>query len=490
MPLKAIEFPKNATWLNTKNPLYLQDLHGTVVLLCFWNFFAPACIRAMEELRTITDIFSDHPFVIIYIHSSHFGESIIPEHISHFALRYSISHPILIDNSFETWNNYGINDWPSFVIIDAESNIMGSVAGEGKAERIKLAIEKALDDGTAKGILLKQRPQFSFPYRSPSLLSIPSKLEIDAEKGHLFISDTAHHRILHVQLERNNSARIIAEYGGKAGFNDGKTIRASFRFPLGLCYANNILYVADSGNHAIRAIHINEREVTTIAGTGHPGFSTSYSGNPQKISLNLPSDIATSGEYLYIALAGLNQIWQLDIENNYLTNFIGSGLEGIFDGSFSASSLAKPYALAFHSNALYIADANSSAIRVADLSAHLLTTLIGKGLYDFGYIDGHFSDARLLHPTGIEVIKSRMFIADTYNNAIRFCEIPGTIIRSLISKNPDSTLCIAEKETLTPLNEPSDIVYYKGKLYIADSGNHLIRVYDMAQKTLIDLDIS
>lgn len=490
MPLKAIEFPENSPWINTVNPLTLQDLKGNVVMLCFWNFFSTSCIRAMQDIHGIEETFSGRQFVMVFIHSSRFGGAIPAGHIALAALRHGIRFPVMIDDTLDAWNSYGVNDWPSYVIIDAEGTIMGSLSGEGKAERIVHAIERALEDGAHKNILLKSPPSFQSQPGPPSLLSFPGKIEIDREKGHLFVSDTGHDRVLHLSLEKDNTARIIAEYGGRAGFSDGRTIRASFQSPMGLCLSGQTLFVADSENHAVRAIDLNTKEVTTIAGTGLSGFTPSYSGNPKRISLNMPMDTVVSGGYLFIAMAGLNQIWQFDLDNNYISNFIGSGLEGIFDGPFSASSLAKPCGMAIVDQTMYIADANSSAVRVADLKSHLLSTLIGKGLYSFGYLDGHFTDALMLHPTGIDAIKSRIFIADTYNNAIRFSEIPGTVIRSLIGPRPDSSLAIGKGSELEPLCEPNDVVYHNGKLYIADSGNHQIRVFDIARQMLHDLDIS
>lgn len=490
MALNAIEFPENSPWINSPHPLTLNELKGNVVMLCFWNFFSTSCIRATQDLHRIKNAFSDRQFIIVFIHSSQFGGAISTEHVALATLRHAIRFPVMIDNTLDVWNSYGIYDWPSYVIIDAEGNIMGSLSGEGKADRIIHAVERALEDGAQKNILRKSAPSLQSQLGPPSLLSFPGKIEIDREKGHLFVSDTGHHRVLHLSLEKEDSARIIAEYGGRAGFRDGRTIRANFRSPMGLCLLEDTLYVADSENHAIRAIDLKNREVSTVAGTGMAGFTPSYSGNPQKISLNTPMDIVASDRYLFIAMAGLNQIWQFDLDNNYISNFIGSGLEGNFDGPFSAASLAKPCGISIINHMLYIADANSSAVRSADLKSHILSTLIGKGLYSFGYIDGHFSDARMLHPTGIEAIKSRLFIADTYNNAVRFSEIPGNVIRSLIGPKPDSSLAIIENSELMPLCEPNDLVYYNGKLYIADSGNHQIRLFDISRRTLSDMDIS
>jgi len=492
MAVKAVEFPGKLKWLNTPEPLALENLRGHAVLLCFWNCFIPECIRAAVDVAEIVDKFRARPLVVIGVHSSRFGDAIGPESVASAALRLDMQYPVVMDDNLEVWNTYGISAWPSFIIIDAEGNVRGAVTGEGKKPALERVIGKALDDGENSGILADKPALFRKIPPPPSLLAFPGKIEIDREKGHIFISDTRHHRILHCALEGDSSARLLMGYGsGRAGFSDGRSSGASFNSPMGLALTGGSLYVADMGNHAVRAVDMKTGDVTTLAGNGRPGFSTTYNGTPLKIALNTPMDIASDGVYLYIAMAGLHQVWQLDIENNYISNLIGSGMESMIDGPFGNSSLAKPCGLTLKGKRLFIAEGNSSSLRCADLSTHRLTTLIGSGIFDFGYVDGHFSDARMLHCQGIESVGEKIFIADTYNHAVRYADLMGTVIRTLISRKTESTFrVIPDREGPMPLFEPGDVAYHNGKIYIADSGNHLVRVFDLGRQTLSDLDIA
>ncbi len=492
MAVKAVEFPVKLKWLNTPEPLSLETLRGHAVLLCFWNCFTPECLRAAAEVAELADRFKTRPLAIIGVHSSRFGEAIGPESVASSALRLGMQYPLVMDVNLEVWNAYGISAWPSFIIIDADSNVRGAVTGEGKMAALERALKAALDEGEKAGLLADKPARFHKIPGPPSLLAFPGKLEIDRKRGHIFISDTGHHRILQCALEGDSSAKLIMGYGsGRAGFSDGRSSGASFNSPMGLSLSGGTLYVADMENHAVRSVDMKTGAVTTLAGNGRPGFSASYNGTPLKIALNAPMDIVSDGANLYIAMAGLHQVWQLDIENNYISNFIGAGIESMIDGPFGNSGLAKPCGLSLRGNRLFIAEGNSSALRCADLSTHRLTTLIGIGIFDFGYVDGHFSDARMLHCQGIEAVGEKIFIADTYNNAVRYADLMGTVIYTLVSRKTESTFrTVPGPEGPLPLFEPGDVAYYNGKVYIADSGNHLIRVLDLGRQTLSVLDIT
>ncbi len=491
MAVKAVEFPEKLTWLNTSGPLSIGELKGQVVLLHFWNLFSPECHGSVHEVVRLEEMFAGRPFSVIGIHSSRYGGAVRSVSVTSAIERFGIRHPVIIDNNFDLWNIYGISLWPSYIIIDSSGTVVGAVSGEGKMQALEKAIARALDDGAGNGTLASAPlPRAEAPARD-SLLSFPGKLEFDRDRGHLFVSDTGHNRLIHLELQDVN-AKVLNIFGsGDRGFSDGSADRASFSSPLGLSYARDTLYVADSGNHAVRAVTIPGGTVSTIAGTGKQGYLHTFNGNPLKISLNMPSDIANDGVYLYISMAGLNQVWQLDIENSYIGNLVGSGMEGMADRPFSNATLAKPCGLALRDRRLYIADSGTSSLRCADLSTSMVTTSIGVGLFDFGYVDGHFTDARMLHCQGLDTAGEKVFIADTFNSAVRYADLLGSIIRSVISDRQGSTFRVVPgRPGADPLFEPGDVVYYNGRLYIADTGNHRIRVYDMGRQTLEDLVIS
>src|SRR5204862_2894606 len=100
---------------------------------------------------------------------------------------------------------------------------------------------------------------------SNQVLAFPGKLLADEADGRLFVADTGHHRIIEVSLPDGRIQRVFGS--GARGWTDGDAADARFDSPEGLALADPFLYVADTENHVIRRIDLNENVVTTIAGT-------------------------------------------------------------------------------------------------------------------------------------------------------------------------------------------------------------------------------
>jgi DNA-binding beta-propeller fold protein YncE len=385
-----------------------------------------------------------------------------------------------------------VNAWPSFVLIGPEGKIIGKAAGEGKRFMLDNSIEDVLNEGRKKGILAEKKIQIESDISLDSLLRFPGKIEIDSTNGILYISDSNHDRILRIQLEESNTGKIISIIGNISGFKDGSFQEAQFNKPQGIIYKNNKLYVADTENHAIRVIDFNKRLVKTIAGTGKQGTKRKYRGDSLKVSLNSPWDLAIANNYIYIAIAGTHQIWRLDLKNKIIENFVGSGAEDILDGDINKAALAQPSGLALNNqnNVLYFADSEVSGLRYVDLERNRVKTLIGKGLFKFGLKNGAFKDALLQHPLGLEYRENKIYIADTYNHALRVADLGSNEIQNIIYR-PKKGICKIGDEDCDelPLYEPNDVVFFENQLFIADTNNHLIRIFDLESKKLTDLYI-
>jgi len=123
---------------------------------------------------------------------------------------------------------------------------------------------------------------------------------------------------------------------------------------------------------------------------------------------------------LYIAMAGSHQLWQINLGNNQVSLFAGSGYENIQDGSAEQAALAQPSGITSHGKTIYFADSEVSAVREASISENgEVKTIIGHGLFKFGDVDGNYRKARFQHPLGIVYVDSMLYVADTYNNKIK-----------------------------------------------------------------------
>ena len=125
---------------------------------------------------------------------------------------------------------------------------------------------------------------------------------------------------------------------GEEGFDDGDFKKATFNRPQGMFLNEDTLFVADTENHAIRAVDLKAGSVATIAGIGKQAphvFPPGSSGPAKTTALCSPWDVIQipGDKALYIAMAGPHQIWKLDIASGVVGVFAGSGHEDIYDGS-------------------------------------------------------------------------------------------------------------------------------------------------------------
>ncbi len=240
----------------------------------------------------------------------------------------------------------------------------------------------------------------------------------------MFVADTNHHRIVVADPESGEVLDVAGS--GAPGFADGAFAAASFDGPQGMALSadGGTLYVADTGNHAVRALDLGARTVATLAGTGeqaanYPPLPGAFPG----VALSSPWDLARDGSRLYVAMAGSHQIWVIDLERGVAEPAAGSGREGVADGDAEEAELAQPSGLVLDGlGRLYWADAESSTIRYLETGEGGGTGLLagsGDGLFDFGDVDGVGREARFQHPLGVAFDGARLFVADTYNDKIK-----------------------------------------------------------------------
>jgi hypothetical protein len=251
-----------------------------------------------------------------------------------------------------------------------------------------------------------------------------------------------------------------------------------------------VLYVADTENHALRAVDLKEKSVKTLAGTGQQGHSYSSSGKGTATALNSPWDVIPipGTKILAIAMAGPHQIWRYDLTRGIVGHWAGSGRENIVDGSLASAQFAQPSGLATDGQHLFVADSEVSGVRSISLnSQHRVGTLIGSGLFNFGDADGVVENAKLQHCLGLAFGDGKLYIADTYNNKIKVCDPKARTVKNLAG----SAAAKAGNSDEPPLfNEPGGLSLAGSTLYVADTNNHEIRSIDLATGSVKTLDLS
>ncbi len=486
----APEFPLGLTWLNTNKQLSLSLLKGHVIVLDFWTYCCINCMHLLPELKELEHYFKDEPVVFIGAHSAKFDGENNERAITSAMLRYEVEHPVVIDAEHKVWNSFGITGWPSICIIDEQGKIAYHESGEGQKEQLRKAISSMLSSAKKEGTLAKEKISISPTLaKEKSTLSFPGKINYDEELKELIISDSNNHRILITKL-KGNTATVLQEIGsGIQGFTDGSFSKAQFNRPQGISREGNKIYVADTENHSIRLIDLEAKKVSTLAGDGLQAIGTPRLNRSK--SLNSPWDVLVKENMLYVAMAGSHQIWCRDIKTCEFESFAGTSGEDIIDGPRTQAFLAQPSGLCADKNNLYFADSEVSAIRKISFETDQVMTIIGEGLFEFGKRDGDFKKTLLQHPLGLDIFDKKIYIADTYNSAIRVADLSEHNTTTLIESDPEKTVCkIGDKScSYLPLNEPNDVIALKDKLIIADTNNHLIRLFDFDKKELEDIEV-
>ncbi|MBX3083658.1 MAG: redoxin domain-containing protein [Anaerolineae bacterium] len=478
--VRAPEFPTGLDWINTDAPITMASLVGKVVMLDFWTYGCINCIHVIPDLKKLEAEFPNE-LVVIGVHSAKFSNEKNTENIRNITQRYGVTHPVVNDKDFAIWNAYAVNAWPTLMLIDPAGKVFGYHAGEGVYDAAHDVVKGMIDEFKAKN-LINETPitfQAKPAEQAATDLLFPGKVLADAANNRLFISDSNHNRIIITTLDTFEIQAVIGS--GEAALTDGDYATAAFNGPQGLALNTDgkTLYVADTKNHAIRAVDLTAQQVKRIAGTGEQNLNEPKEGRATEIQLASPWDLVYVKDVLYIAMAGVHQLWRLNLVAGTIQPHAGSRAEGILDGALLDAQLAQPSGIATDGNLLYFADSESSSIRIADISpTGTVRTVVGQDLFIFGDEDGRGSAVRLQHPLGVTVGEDgKLYIADTYNSKIKV----------IVPKDFTSTTLAGSEEGFkdgkgaeAQFYEPGGLSYAAGKLYVADTNNNAIRVVDVA----------
>lgn len=447
-------------WVNTERPLTADDFKGRLVLLDFWTY---GCINCMQVIPDLDYLEKTYPqLLIVGVHSAKYTGEGLSDRIKKAAERFGIHHPVMNDNDYKVWDAFGVKAWPTLVLLDGQGKELSRYAGEGHRAQLEADIKDAIakGEGTAgqlSGVVTKQA--------DTGLLKYPSHL-VAVGTHELLVGDTAHHQIVAIDSVTGKEIANSRIGSGVAGFKDGDTKTAQFNMPRGLVRVGDVTYVADTGNHAIRKVDA-QGNVTTVAGNGTRGGDRNPDGQGTDVALASPwdLDVIEGGKALAIANAGTHQLFRYDLSTGNVTLLAGNGRENIKDDKARDAELAQSSALSADGNTLYFVDAESSSLRM--LKDGTVKTLIGTGLFDFGRLDGTYPKASLQHAQGVFASNGKIYVADTYNNALRVYDVASATLSTV-------------KLTGESLSEPGDVTVQDNTAFITDTGHHRIVKVDLA----------
>ena len=197
---------------------------------------------------------------------------------------------------------------------------------------------------------------------------------VAAPDGTIFVADAGH---AHLIRRVSPDGRVSTVAGGARGFSDGVGPAAAFSTPSGLALApDGTLYVADTGNHAIRRI-TPDGSVSTLAGDGTPGYAD---GPAHQARFNGPIGIAVAPDGRILVADTYNDRIRVIDADGIVTTLAGSGQPGADDGVAGGASFDTPTGLAFDARGiLYVADTGNGIVRVVDMDGRVTTPAWAHG---------------------------------------------------------------------------------------------------------------
>jgi hypothetical protein len=287
---------------------------------------------------------------------------------------------------------------------------------------------------------------------------------ITTDGTNLYVSDQNNHRIRKIVI----STGVVTTLAGQSdnGSTDATGTSASFYKPRGITTDGTNLYVADFGNHRIRKIVISTGVVTTLAGSSQG----STNGTGTSAAFDEPYGITTDGTNLYVAESGEHKIRKIVIDNGTVTTLAGTGSQGYLDHITGTSArFYRPQAITTDGTNLYVADYSNHRIRKIVIDNGTVTTLAGSSSGSTDTADGTPSFKK---PRGITTDGTNLYVADD-NQRIRKIVISTGVVTTLAGSSQGYLDHITG--TSAEFNSPYGITTDGTNLYVADWGNHRIR---------------
>ncbi len=299
--------------------------------------------------------------------------------------------------------------------------------------------------------------------------------------GALYICEVDNHVIRRLDLKTHKLSTVAGT--GKPGYSGdgGPALAATLNQPYEIRFdrAGN-MFVDEMQNHVIRRVDAKTHVISTLAGAGAPGFSGD-GGPAGQARLRQPHSIAIGPDgWLYIADIGNHRIRRVNLESGRIETFAGTG-EGkpTPDGaSLDGAPLNGPRAMAFDRRGdMFLVLREGNTVYRIDMQKRIIHHLAGTGAKGYSGDGGPARDALLNGPKGISIAPDGgVFIADTESHTIRRIDLKTGIIDTIVGAGHRADGPDGPPRSCSLARPHGIFVDSHGVIYIGDSENHRIRV--------------
>lgn len=335
--------------------------------------------------------------------------------------------------------------------------IIETVAGNGKSE-----------DGGAAGPALT------------TSVGEPFGVEIGPDAA-LYLTEVRNHRVRRLDL-KTGQLTTVAGCGRKGYSGDGgPATSAELNEPYEVRFdRSGNMYFVEMQNHLVRRVDAKTGQISTVAGTGEPGFGGD-GGPATRASFRQPHSIVLDDHGgLYIADIGNHRIRKVDLQSGIVVTFAGNGERALpVEGQTARNHpLLGPRALYLRGETMWIALREGHSVWKLGLADGRLHHVAGTGKQGFSGDGGSAERATFNGPKGIAVDETgNIFVVDTENEVIRQIDPHGTIT-TVAGRGPDARGSAGDggPATQAEFDRPHGIcVDSLGVIYIGDTSNHRVR---------------
>lgn len=369
--MRAPELAGRGGWIGLDEPLSLAGLRGRVVVLHFLRFSSVACLSVIEELRPLERLFAEE-MAVVGVHSPGYAHETDHAAVVAGVARHRVTHPVLDDPDLATAQAFGVNGWPTLVVIDPDGGVAETLLGPGVKFALERLVPALLDEHQGNGGAL--RPGVVEVRRDPLPvpLAYPSKVAVSPDGRRLAIADTSYDQVLVCTIEG-----LVLE------------VHTGFTHPRGVRFddAGDVLVCDTAAGRVVRA-----------------------GGEVVADAISAPWDVvADKNGMLVVAEAGHHRILRIKPGEFRARVAAGTGAEGSADGLAAKAEMAQPSGVARTERGIVFVDAETGALRLLG-DDQLVTTLAAEGLQ---------------HPQAVATRRDGrgpVYVADTFNSALAVWE--------------------------------------------------------------------
>ena len=331
----------------------------------------------------------------------------------------------------------------------------------------------------------KKRFEHEFGKSKHSLVGRPKDMVFGKKKKWIYVAEN--NLIRKIKRKGKRSNRFVGNVVDAYKEGIGTKARFSSITALTIDKSTNSLYVADRWNNRIRKVNTKTKQTELITGSGKvdcTGRCNGYREGTKNTALfSNPSGIVLSKnkKVLFVTDSANNRVRKVRISDGKTWLIAGSGGTGLKNGFKKQAVFNRPYAITRKGKKLYVADSYNNCIREIDPKSKQVSILAGNG--DRGYRDGYGKDARFSTPNYVRYSKKdkKLYISEAGTHKIRVINPKNGLVKTIAGTDRGYK---NGNKFATEFNNPSGILPFKkkGKLFVADTWNDLIRVIDIKGK--------